>query len=147
MTPSLPDILIGQCAALAMPLPPEAEGDYAAGRLGLLVMLAALAAQEAERGVAARIWENQTLRALFAKAGQAYDGELDGRLGPAAAGVDHDLSWSALDRANADLRRLLIALHEAAEGRRDGALDRDILALYGRMAHERRLAFPAVMGG
>lgn len=147
MTPSLPDILIGQCAALAAPLPPEAGGDYAAGRVGLLVMLAALAAQEAERGVAARVWENQALRALFAEAAPAYDGDLGGRLGPAAAGADGDLSWSALDGANADLRCLLIALHEAVEERRDVALDREILALYGRMAHERRLELPSGLGG
>ncbi len=147
MTPSLPDILIGQCAALAMPLPPEAGGDYAAGRLGILIMLAALAAQEAERGVAARVWENQALRALFAKAAQTYDGELGGRLAAAGAGVADDLSWSALDGANADLRRLLIALHEAAEDRRDQALDREILAFYRRMAHERRLELPTMMGG
>lgn len=147
MTPSLPDILIGQCAALAMPLPPEAGGDYAAGRLGILVMLAALAAQEAERGVAARVWENRALRALFAKAAGAFDGELGARLGPAAAGADDDLAWTALDAANADLRRLLIALHEAAEDRRDHALDREILALYGRMADERRLELPSGAGG
>jgi len=147
MTPSLPDILIGQCAALAAPLPPEAGGDYAAGRLGILIMLAALAAQEAERGVAARVWENQALRVLFAEAAPAYDGELGGRLGPAAAGADDDLSWSALDRANAHLRRLLIALHEVAEDRRDHALDVEILTLYQRMAHERRLDFPSGLAG
>ncbi len=147
MTPSLPDILIGQCAALAMPLPPEAGGDYAAGRVGILIMLAALAAQEAERGAAARLWENQAMRALFAQAAQGYDGERGGRLGVAATGADNDFSWTALDAANADLRRLLIALHEAVENRRDAALDREILELYGKMARARRLELPGMGGG
>jgi hypothetical protein len=147
MTPSLPDILAGQAAALATPLPPEASGDYAAARLGILGMLAVLAAQEAERGIAARLWENGAMRMLFSTAAQAYDGELDGRLGAAAAGAEDDFSWTALDGANADLRRLLIALHEAVEERRDAALDLEILRLYRRMAHERRLELPSAMGG
>ena len=58
MTPSLPDLLIGQAASLAAPQPVEAGGDYMAGRLGMLAMLAVLMAQEAERGLAARVWEN-----------------------------------------------------------------------------------------
>ena len=145
MSPALPDILTGQAVALATPLPPEAAGDYAAGRAAILTLLALLAAQEAERGPAARIWENGALRALLAGAAAAYDGALGGRLALAAA-LDTDFSWTALDAANADLRRLLIALHEAAENRRDAALDREILALYVRMAQARRLEFPGVGG-
>ncbi len=147
MTPSLPDILTGYFIALTTPLPPEASGDYAAGQLGILGMLAVLAAQEAERGTAARLWENGAMRALFAEAVSGFDGDLGGRLAAAAAGADDDFTWTALDRANADLRRLLIALHEAVEERRDAALDRAILALYRRMAHERRLDLPSAMGG
>jgi hypothetical protein len=147
MTPSLPDILMGYFIALTAPLPPEASGDYAAGRLGILGMLAVLAAQEAERGTAARLWENGAMRALFSRAASGFDGDLGGRLATAGAGADDDFSWTALDRANADLRRLLIALHEAVEERRDTALDTTILALYRRMAHERRLELPDAMGG
>lgn len=143
MTPSLPDILTGQAVALATPLPPEACGDYAAGRVGILVLLALLAAQEAERGIAARLWENGAIRALLAKAASIYDGGLGGRLGLAAAGLDDDFSWAALDLTNADLRHLLIALHETVEERSDAALDREILTLYRHMAHERRLDLPA----
>jgi len=60
-------------------------------------------------------------------------------LARAAAGVDDDLSWTALDLANADLRRQLIGLHEAVEARGDAALDDAILALYVEMARLRRL--------
>lgn len=142
MTPALPDILTGQALSLATPMPPEASGDYLAGRMGLMAMLATLAAQEAERGIAARVWENGALRSLFGKAAHTYDGILKGRLAKAAAGGNADLAWRALDGANAELRRVLIALHEAVEQRRDGALDLDILELYREMARRRRLDVP-----
>ena len=146
MTPSLPDILGGFAVALNTALPPEASGDYAAGRTGILSLLALLAAQEAERGIAARLWENGAIRSLFSRAAPDYDDRLAGRLGVAAAGADDDLSWTALDLANANLRRLLIVLHEAAENNRDTGLDSEILGLYRRMAHERRLELPSGAG-
>jgi hypothetical protein len=136
MTPALPDILLGQAVALMTPLPPEAGGDYLAGRMGLLAMLAGLAAQEAERGLAARVWENGAIRALLAKAGG--DGENDAALA-AVENADPDLAWSALDAENARLRRALIAVHEAAEASGDGSLQIEILDLYRRMAKARRL--------
>ncbi len=110
-----------------------------AGRFGMLASLAVLASQEAERGPAARVWENNALRQLFGRAAGAYDATLQGRLSAAAATSDTEFTWSALDGANADLRRVLIALHEAVEAARDTVLDREILALYRDMAHERRL--------
>ena len=143
MTPALPDILLGQSLSLGAPLPLEASGEYMAGRMGLLAMLTLLAAQEAEHGVAVRCWENQALRDLFARTSDAYDGVLGGALAAAAGRNEPDLTWSALDRANADLRRLLINLHEAVEAAGDVALDREILALYQAMAHQRRLELPS----
>lgn len=147
MTPTLPEILMGQSLALTAPQPPEAAGDYMVGRIGMLAMLANLAAQEAERGIAARIWENRALRAVFAKAADTYDDAPNGAFARAAAGTDEDYAWSALDRSNADLRRLLIRLHEAVEARGDALLDAEILALYQAMAHERRLELPAALAG
>jgi hypothetical protein len=127
MTPALPDILIGQAIGLVTPLPPEAGADYLGGRAGLLAMLAGLAAQEAEKGVAVRVWENQAIATLLAEAG---DTELD---------AAPDLTWRALDALNARLRRRLIALHEAAEARADQTLQAEILRLYVEMAAARRL--------
>jgi hypothetical protein len=126
MTPALPNILIGQMIALVTPLPPEAGGDYQAGRAGIIAMLAALAAQEAERGVAARVWENTAIREILGR-----------------TEVDTDLSWSALDLANAELRRALIDTHCAAEDSGDADLQRRILALYQAMAKARRLELPS----
>jgi hypothetical protein len=127
MTPALPDILTGQAVALMTPLPPEAGGDYQAGRVGILVMLASLAAQEAERGPAARAWENAAIAALLARAGRAL------------AEGEENLTWRGLDARNAELRRALIALHENAEQARDKQLQAEILALYQAMAKARRL--------
>lgn len=138
MTPSVPEILRGCVIALASPAPPESAGDFAAGRVGLASTLLMMCAQEADRCVAAAIAENADMRALFATAG-AHDPALDGRLAQAAGEIDTDLTITGLDAANARLRRLLIALHEAVEAAGDAALDRRIIELYGRMARGRRL--------
>ena len=143
MNPTLPEVLIGQAVALAAPQPPEASGNYMAARIGMVAMLATLAAQEAQRGPAARVWENAALRTLLGRAIDAYDGELSGRLAVAAATTDGDQAWSTLDAANAALRRGLIALQEAAEYRRDSATQSEILALFVEMARARHLDLPA----
>jgi len=116
---------MGLTISLTAPAPPEAGGDYAAGRVGLVAMLLVLASQEAERGPAARIWENAAIA------------EVLGDVTPPP-----ESSWSALDARNAELRRALIALHISAEERGDEGLQRRILALYEAMAHARRLELP-----
>ena len=137
MSPSLTEILTGAAAAMMSPPSPDAGPAYAASRLGMVGMMTMLAAQEAERGPAAAVAENAAIRALFVDAG-AYDA--DGALAKAAAMTDADFSGSGLDRANADLRNLLITLHERVEDAGDGAMDRRILALYCDMARGRRLS-------
>ena len=144
MTPTLPDLLTGLTINLSAPQPAEAQGDYMAGRLGLLAMISVLAAQEAERGAAARLWENTAMRALFARSADEAGGDLAQELRAASSETDLDFTWSALDRANAGLRRLLIALHVEVEGRGDTARDREILSLYADMAQCRRLDLPGV---
>jgi hypothetical protein len=134
-------------AALSVPPPAEAAGDYAMARLGMVNMLASLAAQEAERGFAARVWENEALRDLFLEVTAAYDEALAGRLSGVLSTDSSDLSLSALDALNAELRIVLIALHEAVEARGDRPLNRRVLELYIQMAHARRLELPAALGG
>ena len=132
MTPSVPEIIRGCTIALATPAPPESAGDFAAGRVGLVSMLLGLSAQEANRCVAAAIAENADIRALFAACGDAAVAE-------AAREIDTDLTIAGLDAANAALRRQLIALHERVEAAGNHDLDRQITALYVRMARGRRL--------
>jgi hypothetical protein len=146
MTPSLPTILMGQVATLSAPAPPEASGDYAVSRAGMVAMLLMLSAQEAERGPAARAWENGALHDVLSEAARAYDEALGGALSSASGVTDGDSGWSALDAANAELRRRLISLHEAAEARGDVALQRRILDLYVEMARARRFDLPGAAG-
>jgi hypothetical protein len=138
MTPSAVEVMRGCAAALTQPPSPDAGPEFFASRVGLISMLANLAAEEADHAAAAAVAENADIRALFAQAA-AHDGMFGGRLARAAQGADTDLSLSALDAANARLRRLLIELHERVEDVGDAALEREILALYVRMAKGRRL--------
>jgi hypothetical protein len=146
MSPSLPDILTGVVVALTEPPPPESAGEFAQGRVGVLAMLSLLAAQEADRGPAAAVWENQAIRTLCRDAAGAYDGELGGRLAQAADVTDGDGSLTALTAANAELRRTLDALHVAVEARSDRELDRRILALHREVAGRRMLHLPGSPG-
>jgi hypothetical protein len=137
MTPNVRDVLQGVAVALATPPSPEVGMAYTASRIGMVSTLAMLAAGEADRAARDAVAENAGMRALFAEAG-AYDA--DGALAAAAAETDADLSVPALDAANARLRRLLIGLHEKVEAAGDVGLNRQIVALYVRMAQIRRMA-------
>ena len=142
MTPSLPDILVGNFLCVAEPPPPESAGDFMAGKVGVVALLSLLAAQEAERGTAARVWENAAIRAVLADGASTHGA----KFAEAGSGSDEDLSLAALDRANAALRRALIDLHEAVEAAGDTVRDHAILRLYRDMAHARRLDMPPLPG-
>ncbi len=143
MTPTVPELLLGNFLCLMEPPPPESSGDFLQARIGVTGMISLLCAQEAERGSAARVWENGAIRGLLAEVAGAY-GE---RFADAAKGSDDDLSLAALDASNAALRRALIDLHIAVETARDAALDTVIRALYVKMADARRLDLPPLPAG
>lgn len=138
MTPTVPELLQGNFIALIEPPPPESSGDFLQSRVAVTGMISLLCAQEAERGIAARVWENRAIRALLSDAAPTYGAAF----AEAAGGEDADLSLTALDAANAALRRALIALHIAVETARDAALDTVIRGLYVQMAEARRLDLP-----
>lgn len=138
MTPTVPELLMGNFLAMLDAPPAESTGDFMQARIGVTGMISLLCAQEAERGIEARAWENTAIRALLAASAGRY-GE---RFAEAAAGLDTDLSLAAMDRANAALRTALIDLHIAVEDARDGPLDTQIRALYVKMADARRLDLP-----
>ena len=126
MTPALPDILNGAARALATPSPPESSGEFMVGKIGLVAMLLMLASQEAEKGLAIRVWENAAMRDRL---GETIKGPPDFRL-------------SKLDAENARLRTLLTTAHAEAEARGDVAEDRKFLDLYAAMAEARHLDVP-----
>jgi len=66
MTPTVPELLLGNFLCLIEPPPPESSGDFQQGRIAVTGMIALLCAQEAERGVAARVWENGAIREVLA---------------------------------------------------------------------------------
>lgn len=138
MTPTVPELLLGNFLSMMEPPPAESAGDYMQAKVGVTGMISMLCAQEAERGIEARVWENGAIRDLLKSSAAKY--------GPvfaeAAAGVDKDFSLAAMDRANAGLRRALIDLHIAVERAQDAALDTTIRALYVKMADARRLDLP-----
>ena len=138
MTPSLPDILVGNFMCMIDPPPPEQQGEFMAGKVAVVALLSLLAAQEAERGVAARVAENAAIRAVLDEAASDY--EIEPRTGT------DDLSLAALDAANARLRLALIRLHEAVEAKGDTARHHAILRLYAKMADLRRLDMPPLPG-
>jgi hypothetical protein len=133
MTPTVSELLLGNFLTLMDPPPPEALGDFMAGKIGVTGMIAMLAAQEAERGAETRLWENGAIRNLLTQGGFAI---------PADAAVDKDFSICGLDRTNAALRKALINLHIAVEEKGDQALDHAILRFYVKSADMRRLDMP-----
>jgi hypothetical protein len=137
MTPNVRDVLQGVTVALATPPSADHGMAYTMSRVGMVAMLANLAAAEADRAAGDAIAENAAIRALFAEAG-AFDA--DGALAAAAKEADADLSVPALDAANARLRRQLIGLHERVEAAGDAQMNRQIVSLYGKMAQIRRMA-------
>lgn len=138
MTPSLPDILVGNFLCMIDPPPPEQQGEFMAGKVAVVALLSLLAAQEAERGADARVSENAAIAAVLDEAASDY------AIGPVAG--TETLSLAALDAANARLRQALIRLHQAVEERADTTRHRAILRLYARMAELRRLDMPPLPG-
>jgi len=136
MTPNVRDVLQGVAVALATPPSADAGIAYTASRMGMVGALAMMAAGEADRAARDAAAENAEMRTLFSAA-SAYDA--DGALAAATKETDADLSVPALDAANARLRRLLIGLHERVEDAGDAAMNRQIVALYVRMAAIRRM--------
>lgn len=125
MTPTTADILAGNARVIAGLADAAGGPEFTGAKLGVVAMLSVLAAQEAERGVAARVAENADIRTVLGESGD-----------------DGDLTITALDAANAGLRRRLIALHERVE--EGSARERELLALYRRMAAGHVLVLPAM---
>ena len=103
MTPTAPELLMGNFLCLIDPPPPEAMGEFMQGKVAVTAMISLLAAQEAERGIEARLWENSAIRAVLSRSALDY-GE---RFKDASKGHDTDFTLARLDAVNARLRRTL----------------------------------------
>jgi len=142
MTPTVPELLLGNFLALIEPPPPEAMGEFLQGRVAVTGMISMLCAQEAERGTETRLWENADIRALL-RCGAARHGAA---FAERAEVEDKDMTLAGMDRVNAALRKALIDLHIAAEEAGDRELDHAILRHYVESADRRRLDLPPMPG-
>lgn len=143
MTPET-DQILGLCAMkLITEFAPALGTQYGQGMAQVVAVLLFMAGQEVERGAAIRVAENADMRALFADlAPQTADAVLRAELEQAASAPESALTISALNIANARLRRLLIRLHAALD---DGGADATaVWTVLKAMAARRTVTLPAL---
>ncbi|MGH6873095.1 MAG: hypothetical protein ACREHE_16495 [Rhizomicrobium sp.] len=120
---------------------PQLPAGYAQASASLTGFLLTFCAQDYENAADIRAAENADMRALFAElAPRLRDGALRARLEAASVRKDSSLRISALDAANAELRSLLIALHEAVEP--DAAANARVWTVLCAMANRRVVKLP-----
>ena len=125
MTPSVPEILRGNFAVLALSPPAGPDDAFGQARVTVVALLNLLCAQEVERVEAVEAAENTAIAKLLVSVGE-------------------EVPTGEADRTarNADLRRRLTRLHERVESTGDRTTDKAILRLYRDMADARRLTLP-----
>ena len=127
MKPEAGDILATAADQLMGQIAPNLNAHYLQGSLAVQALLLKFAAHEYERGADIRFAENADMRALFAElAPDIGDAGLRTELMAAAATQDTSLAISALNTANGELRRLLIALQIHVEDTGDRAAQKRI---------------------
>lgn len=144
MKPS-PELVLNQTFAnivmeMAPALPPG-YGQSSAATAGALLLMVA---QEFDRAADIRAKENRVMRALFADAAKNASGGLGAKLNAVVGVRDEDLTVSGLDRANGELKRLLIELQAHAEQAGDRVLELRILRFLSEAAAARQVHLPAM---
>jgi hypothetical protein len=141
MNPEVDQILGVSSAQLMSALAPMLPEGYPQGTAAVLSLMMALSAQEYDRAAEIRAAENADMRALFRElAPRVEDAVLRAQLESSAQMQDESIRISTLNKSNADLRRLLIALqtHIETQGTAHDAEAR-IWAVLKRMAAGRLL--------
>jgi len=138
MKPEAGDILGTAADQLMGQIAPNLNAHYLQGSLAVQALLLKFAAREYERGADIRFADNADMRALFAElAPNIGDAGLRAQLMAAATTRDTSLAISALNAANAELRRLLIALQIHIEDTGDSAAQKRIWEALNTMASRR----------
>ncbi|MCH8025557.1 MAG: hypothetical protein IH866_02070 [Chloroflexi bacterium] len=112
------EVAVGHLMGETVPLLGRAHGHsaYEQSNVRALAMLLMAVRHEHERAAARRVEENRELRRIFASGGAVVGAvDLAERLAVAAEAEDTDLTISALEESNMELRGLLIELHAAVE--------------------------------
>lgn len=116
MSPDVDAALRTIMMTLVTEIGPQVSGDYPKASVNMLAAASLFMAEEYDRAVEVRVWENATMRRLFVSHASAIvDSDLAERLGRAGAGLDESLRVSALRTSNAELKRLLIELQATLE--------------------------------
>jgi hypothetical protein len=114
---------------------------YAQGSAGLMTGLLMISAAEYDRAAETRVADNDDMRALFAAlAPTVKDAGLRAQVDAAAATKDASIRISALNTANAELRKVLIALHTHVEDAGDREAQKRIWTVLNASAERRMLA-------
>jgi hypothetical protein len=144
MKPS-PELVLNQTfAKIAMEMGPALPAGYGQGSATITGVLLLMVAQEFNRAADIRAKENAAMRTLFADAGKGVDAALASKLRAAAESRDANLGVDALDRANGELKTLLIELQTHAEQSGDRALELRILRFLSEAAAARQVFLPAM---
>lgn len=140
-----PDLVLNHAfAKIAMEMGPALPQGYGQGSATLTGVLLLMVAQEFNRAADIRAKENAAMRALFAEVGASIGGDLGKRLQAAAGAGDPDVNVATLDRANSELKTLLIELHRVAEEKGERGLELRILKLLSQAAAARQIFLPAM---
>jgi hypothetical protein len=144
MKPS-PELVLNQAfAKIAMEMGPALPPGYGQGSATTTAVLLLMTAQEFDRAADIRAKENRVMRALFTDAAKGIGGELGTKLNAVVGVRDEDLTVSGLDRANGELKRLLIELQTHAEQAGDRVLELRILRFLSEAAAARLVHLPAM---
>jgi len=138
MRPDVNEIL----RTTAMQLPGMvAPTAYGLGSAGLLTGLLMISAGQYDRAAEIRVSDNAEMRALFAAlAPSLRDAELKADVEAAAKSADPSLRISALNEANAMLRKVLIRLQTHVEETGDRAAQKRLWDVLKASADRRMLA-------
>ena len=140
-----PELILNQTfAKIAMEMGPALPAGYGQGSATISGVLLLMVAQEFNRAADIRAKENAAMRALFADTAARIGGDLGQRLGAAAATKDTDINVATLDRANGELKALLIETQDWAERAGDRALELRILKFLSDAASARQVFLPAM---
>ena len=113
-----PRHFLGVAAAQLMTtIAPALGTSYEQSNATMLAVLLLSLGEEMERAASRRVEENREIRRIFAASVPIVtDEHLRFRLEEAVRRTESDLTVSGLERANSELRALLIELHEHVEG-------------------------------
>jgi hypothetical protein len=138
MKPEADDILGTAADQLMGQVAPNLNAHYLQGTLAVQALLLKFAAREYDRGADIRFADNADMRELFAELAPKVEGlALRSQLEAASATKDTSLTISALNAANAELRRLLIALQIRVEELDDRDAQKRIWSVLKAMAARR----------